>query len=170
MSANDNIDDNVPDNSLDNSGISNESGPSDLDPVFGLDDVYQPIRSNILTREPFPLVKTACAVVLGEESHMNVTSVGSASKAPSATAFVAKGFDNKNSFKRGPENNKNPIKREPKANMKPPSFVLVGRSPYSYVYGRNPRLSHFRLMVAYEQPNPKRLDDDRRASSDNDVT
>ncbi|GKG58812.1 hypothetical protein Tco_0594582, partial [Tanacetum coccineum] len=53
--------------------------------LMGLDDVYQPIRSNIHTREPLPLVKTAFAVISGEESHRNVTSMGSTSKAPSAT-------------------------------------------------------------------------------------
>ncbi|GJX64294.1 putative transcription factor interactor and regulator CCHC(Zn) family protein [Tanacetum coccineum] len=31
--------------------------------LMGLDDVYQPIRSNILTKEPLPLVKTAFAVI-----------------------------------------------------------------------------------------------------------
>nr|GEW64886.1 hypothetical protein [Tanacetum cinerariifolium] len=40
--------------------------------LMGLDDVYQPIRSNILTREPLPLVKIAFAVVSGEKSHWNV--------------------------------------------------------------------------------------------------
>nr|GEV98040.1 hypothetical protein [Tanacetum cinerariifolium] len=57
--------------------------------LMGLDNVYQPIRSNILTRDPLPFVKTTFAVVSGEEYHRNVTS-GSASKAPSATAFGAK--------------------------------------------------------------------------------
>ncbi|GKE90991.1 ribonuclease H-like domain-containing protein, partial [Tanacetum coccineum] len=51
--------------------------------LMGLDDVYQPIRSNILTREPLPLVKTAFAVISGEESHRNVTSMGSTSKSSS---------------------------------------------------------------------------------------
>ncbi|GKD47388.1 hypothetical protein Tco_1272033, partial [Tanacetum coccineum] len=60
--------------------------------LMGLDDVYQPIRSNILTREPLPLVKTTFVVVSGEESHQNVTSIGTTSKAPSATAFTTKDF------------------------------------------------------------------------------
>nr|GEW32669.1 hypothetical protein [Tanacetum cinerariifolium] len=85
--------------------------------LMGLDDVYQPIRSNILTREPLPLVKTAFAVVSEEKSHRNV-SIGSTSKPPSATAFAAKVFDNKNSVKRGNENNKNYVKRGPNPNMK----------------------------------------------------
>nr|GEX76359.1 copia protein [Tanacetum cinerariifolium] len=41
------------------------------------DDVYQPIKSNILTRDPLPTVKTAFAVVSGEESHRNITFSGS---------------------------------------------------------------------------------------------
>ncbi|GJW05761.1 hypothetical protein Tco_1568184 [Tanacetum coccineum] len=40
--------------------------------LMGLDDVYQPIRSNILTREPLPFVKIAFAIVSGEESHRNI--------------------------------------------------------------------------------------------------
>nr|GEW39529.1 hypothetical protein [Tanacetum cinerariifolium] len=66
--------------------------------LMGLDDVYQPIRSNILTREPLPLVKTAFAVVSREESHQNVTSIGNASKAPSIIAFAAKDLNHKNFF------------------------------------------------------------------------
>ncbi|GJW28883.1 hypothetical protein Tco_0045758 [Tanacetum coccineum] len=58
--------------------------------LMGLDDVYQPIRSNILTKEPLPLVKTTFVVVSGEESHQNVTSMNNASKTPSATAFDVK--------------------------------------------------------------------------------
>nr|GEY97951.1 ribonuclease H-like domain-containing protein [Tanacetum cinerariifolium] len=43
--------------------------------IIGLDESYLAIRSNILTREPLPLVKAAFAVVSGEESHRNATSV-----------------------------------------------------------------------------------------------
>ncbi|GJY63258.1 putative transcription factor interactor and regulator CCHC(Zn) family protein [Tanacetum coccineum] len=56
---------------------------------------YLAIRINILKREPLPLVKVAFAVVSGEESHRKVTSVGA--NKPTATAFVAKTFDNKRS-------------------------------------------------------------------------
>nr|GEV05284.1 hypothetical protein [Tanacetum cinerariifolium] len=65
--------------------------------LMGLDDVYQPIRSNILTREPLPLVKIAFVVISGKESHRNVTSMGNASKAPSVTAFAAKAWNSKSS-------------------------------------------------------------------------
>ncbi|GJW67782.1 ribonuclease H-like domain-containing protein [Tanacetum coccineum] len=57
------------------------------------DDSYFAIRSNILTREPLPSVKATLAVVSGEESHRNVTSVGTTK--PTATTFAAKTFDKK---------------------------------------------------------------------------
>ncbi|GJX92341.1 ribonuclease H-like domain-containing protein [Tanacetum coccineum] len=50
--------------------------------LMGLDDTYQPIRSNILIREPLPLVKTDFTIVSGEESHRNVTYMNNASKHP----------------------------------------------------------------------------------------
>nr|GFA60299.1 hypothetical protein [Tanacetum cinerariifolium] len=59
--------------------------------LIRLDNSYLAIRSNILTRESLPLVKTVFAVVSGEESHKNVTSVGTAK--PTVTAFAAKTFD-----------------------------------------------------------------------------
>ncbi|GJV18406.1 hypothetical protein Tco_1367426 [Tanacetum coccineum] len=61
-----------------------------------LDESYLAIRSNILTREPLPLVKVAFAVVSGEESHRNAISIRATK--PTATAFVAKIFDNKRRF------------------------------------------------------------------------
>ncbi|GJX40295.1 ribonuclease H-like domain-containing protein [Tanacetum coccineum] len=61
--------------------------------LMGLDDNYLAIRSNILTREPLPLVKVAFAIVSGEESHRNITFVGTSKR--TATAFAAKTFDKK---------------------------------------------------------------------------
>ncbi|GJZ51460.1 hypothetical protein Tco_0605975 [Tanacetum coccineum] len=55
--------------------------------LMGLDESYLEIRSNILTKEPLPLVKAAFAVVSGEESHRNATFVRAAK--PAATAFVS---------------------------------------------------------------------------------
>lgn len=37
--------------------------------LMGLDEVYLPIRSNILTRDPLPNVKSAFAIISREESH-----------------------------------------------------------------------------------------------------
>ncbi|GJY19879.1 hypothetical protein Tco_0392445 [Tanacetum coccineum] len=59
--------------------------------LMGLDDVYQPIRSNILTREPLSFAKADFVVVSREESHRNVTSMGNTSKPPFANEFAAKG-------------------------------------------------------------------------------
>nr|GEY52715.1 hypothetical protein [Tanacetum cinerariifolium] len=53
---------------------------------MGFDDAYLPIRSNILTREPLPSMKTAFAVVSREESHRSIASIRTSPK-PSATAF-----------------------------------------------------------------------------------
>ncbi|GJW49671.1 retrovirus-related pol polyprotein from transposon TNT 1-94 [Tanacetum coccineum] len=64
--------------------------------LMGLNDNYLAIRSNILTRDPLPLVKIAFAIVSGEESHRNITSVETTK--PTATAFAAKTFDKKRSF------------------------------------------------------------------------
>nr|GEW26750.1 hypothetical protein [Tanacetum cinerariifolium] len=75
---------------------------------MGFDDAYLPIRSNILTREPLPSMKTAFAVVSGEESHRSIASIRTSPK-PSATAFVAKSFDNNKKFQQGyPLNYKKP--------------------------------------------------------------
>nr|GEW07405.1 hypothetical protein [Tanacetum cinerariifolium] len=63
--------------------------------LMGLDESYLAIKSN-LTKEALPSVKTAFSVISGEESHRNVTSVGTTK--PAATAFVAKTFDNKKKF------------------------------------------------------------------------
>ncbi|GKA44463.1 ribonuclease H-like domain-containing protein [Tanacetum coccineum] len=60
---------------------------------MGLDESYLAIRSNLLTRESLPSVKTAFSIISGEESHRNVTS--SVTTKPAATAFAAKTFDNK---------------------------------------------------------------------------
>ncbi|GJT72283.1 ribonuclease H-like domain-containing protein [Tanacetum coccineum] len=61
--------------------------------LMGLDDNYLDIRSNILTREPLPLVKPAFDIVSSEESHRNITSANSTK--PTATIFAAKAFDKK---------------------------------------------------------------------------
>ncbi|GJV12995.1 hypothetical protein Tco_1354536 [Tanacetum coccineum] len=37
--------------------------------LMGLDDIYQPIRSSLLTKEPLPDVKTAFSLISREESH-----------------------------------------------------------------------------------------------------
>ncbi|GKC48448.1 putative transcription factor interactor and regulator CCHC(Zn) family protein [Tanacetum coccineum] len=48
--------------------------------LMGLDDIYQPIRSSLLTREPLPDVKTAFSLVSREESHRGSSSSTSGTK------------------------------------------------------------------------------------------
>ncbi|KAJ0890287.1 putative RNA-directed DNA polymerase [Helianthus annuus] len=72
--------------------------------LMGLDDVYQPVRINLLTREVFPSVKVAFSVVSREESHR--MSSGSGSKGQSVS-FVSKSNQSsesrkKSSSQRGP--------------------------------------------------------------------
>ncbi|GJU39748.1 ribonuclease H-like domain-containing protein [Tanacetum coccineum] len=64
--------------------------------LMGLNESYLAIKSNILTREPLPLVKAAFVVVSGEASHRNATFIRATK--PTATTFVAKTFDNKRSY------------------------------------------------------------------------
>ncbi|XP_076886824.1 uncharacterized protein LOC143536796 [Bidens hawaiensis] len=53
-----------------------------------LDDFYQPVRTNLLTREPLPSIKTAFPIVSREESHRNSSA---SSKAQSSNVgFVSK--------------------------------------------------------------------------------
>ncbi|KAJ0536451.1 putative RNA-directed DNA polymerase [Helianthus annuus] len=71
--------------------------------LMGLDDVYQPVRTNLLTRETFPSVKVAYSVVSREESH-RLASSGSKGQ---NVAFVSKpnqSFESrkKTSNQRGP--------------------------------------------------------------------
>ncbi|XP_076923682.1 uncharacterized protein LOC143585891 [Bidens hawaiensis] len=39
--------------------------------LMGLDDVYEPVRTNLLTREPLTSVKTTFSIISREESHRN---------------------------------------------------------------------------------------------------
>nr|GEV13163.1 ribonuclease H-like domain-containing protein [Tanacetum cinerariifolium] len=92
--------------------------------LMGLDDVYQPIRSNILTRDPLPTVKTAFAVVSGEESHGNITLSGSHQSKPGATAFASKVLDKSFDDKKKGNNNysgsnsNSAVNRRPNPNLK----------------------------------------------------
>ncbi|GJQ90578.1 ribonuclease H-like domain-containing protein [Tanacetum coccineum] len=88
--------------------------------LMGLDESYLAIRSNLLTREPLPNVKNAFAVISGEESHRNVTSIRTTKLV--ATAFTTKTFDNNtkkynNNFK-GSGFNSNSNNRGPNPNLK----------------------------------------------------
>nr|GEV67312.1 hypothetical protein [Tanacetum cinerariifolium] len=89
--------------------------------IFQCDKIYLAIRSNLLTREPLPLVKIAFGIISGEESHRNVTSVGTTK--PAATAFAAKTFDNNqrrfnNNNLKGSSSNSSSNNKGPNPNLK----------------------------------------------------
>ncbi|KAJ0765507.1 putative transcription factor interactor and regulator CCHC(Zn) family [Helianthus annuus] len=72
--------------------------------LMGLDDVYQPVRTNLLTREPLPSVKVAFSIVSREESHRN-SSVGSKTQNVSFVSKTNQTFDQKKKEFRGPNPN-----------------------------------------------------------------
>ncbi|GKD85660.1 ribonuclease H-like domain-containing protein, partial [Tanacetum coccineum] len=97
--------------------------------LMGLNDNYLAIRSNILTRDPLPLVKIAFAIVSGEESHRNITSVETTK--PTATAFAAKTFDKKrfnNNYNKGSSSNSNSNNRGPNLNLKCTNCNKIGHA------------------------------------------
>ncbi|XP_022023668.1 uncharacterized protein LOC110923922 [Helianthus annuus] len=72
--------------------------------LMSLYDIYQPVRTNLLTRDPLPTIKTAFSVISREESHRGSNN---GSKAPNV-GFAAKinNFnDNKKRFNKGPNPN-----------------------------------------------------------------
>ncbi|XP_071729147.1 uncharacterized protein [Rutidosis leptorrhynchoides] len=58
--------------------------------LMGLDDIYQPIRSNILTRDPLPSVNTAFSIISREESHRK--SILNGKKNAESSAFYTNSF------------------------------------------------------------------------------
>ena len=103
--------------------------------LMGLDDTYVSIRSNILTRDPLPSVKTAFSVVSGEESHRNFSS-GASTVKPNASTFASKNFDNKKRFNNNNHNNKcssntsgnNSNNRGPNPNLKCSNCNKIGHT------------------------------------------
>ncbi|GKA23363.1 hypothetical protein Tco_0709325 [Tanacetum coccineum] len=55
--------------------------------LMGLDDVYQPIRSSLLSRDPIPDLKTAFSIISREESHRGSSSSSSGNK-PQVLVFA----------------------------------------------------------------------------------
>ena len=66
--------------------------------LMGLDDVYLPIRSSILTTDPLPSVKTAFSIVSREESHRGVSNSNNTGLKTQTSAY----------FSRTPENKRKP--------------------------------------------------------------
>ncbi|GJZ01150.1 ribonuclease H-like domain-containing protein [Tanacetum coccineum] len=61
--------------------------------LMGLEDVYQPIKSSILTREILPEVNDAFVIVSREESHRGIPSSSVKTDKPQAYAFMARQSD-----------------------------------------------------------------------------
>ncbi|KAM0071314.1 putative retrotransposon gag domain, retrotransposon Copia-like protein [Helianthus debilis subsp. tardiflorus] len=72
--------------------------------LMGLDDVYQPVRTNLLTREPFPSVKVAFYTVSREESQ-RLSSNGSKGQNVSFVTKSGQSFDSRRKNARGPNPN-----------------------------------------------------------------
>nr|GEW05053.1 putative ribonuclease H-like domain-containing protein [Tanacetum cinerariifolium] len=95
--------------------------------LMGLDDVYQPIQSNILVRDPLPPIKTTFAVVSGEESHRNMSNQSK----PGASAYASKVFDKSFDDKKKSNNNykgSNSANRGPNPNLIYTNYNKVGHS------------------------------------------
>nr|GEX81596.1 ribonuclease H-like domain-containing protein [Tanacetum cinerariifolium] len=67
---------------------------------MGLDDVYQPIRSSIMTREILPEAKDAFMIISREESHRGIPPSFVKAEKPQVFAFVARQTDNNNNRNR----------------------------------------------------------------------
>ncbi|GKD38344.1 ribonuclease H-like domain-containing protein, partial [Tanacetum coccineum] len=62
--------------------------------LMGLDDIYQPIRSSLLTREILREVKDAFVINYREESHREIPPSSVKSDKPHVSAFVSRQTDN----------------------------------------------------------------------------
>lgn len=56
---------------------------------MGLDDIYQPIRSSILTREILPDVRDAFVIISREESHRGIPTTTVKNDKPQISAFIS---------------------------------------------------------------------------------
>ncbi|GJW72889.1 ribonuclease H-like domain-containing protein [Tanacetum coccineum] len=79
--------------------------------LMGLDDVYQPIRSSIMTREVLPEAKDAFLIISREESHRGIPPSSVKAEKPQVSAFVARQTDNNNNRNRNWSNNGNNANR-----------------------------------------------------------
>nr|GFA66896.1 ribonuclease H-like domain-containing protein [Tanacetum cinerariifolium] len=75
--------------------------------LMGLNDVFQPIRSSLMSRETLPDVKDAFAIVSREESHrgLDSSSSGFVTK-PQVSSFMAKSNNWSNNGNKKADNNK----------------------------------------------------------------
>nr|GEU74432.1 ribonuclease H-like domain-containing protein [Tanacetum cinerariifolium] len=75
--------------------------------LMGLDDVYRPIRSSLLTRKILPEVRDAFLIVAREECHRGISSSSIKAEKPQASVFVARTNDNKRNNNNSNWNNGN---------------------------------------------------------------
>ncbi|KAM0071898.1 putative RNA-directed DNA polymerase [Helianthus debilis subsp. tardiflorus] len=68
--------------------------------LMGIDDVYQSVRTNLLTREPLPTVKVAFSIISREESH-RMSSTGSKGQNVSFVSKPNQTFDSRRKGNRG---------------------------------------------------------------------
>ncbi|GJU40908.1 reverse transcriptase domain-containing protein [Tanacetum coccineum] len=96
--------------------------------LMGLNDVYQPIRSNLLARDPLPDVKDAFAVVSREESHRGLAP-GKITAKTNPAAFVAKTNNGNNNFNNNRRvNSNNNSNRGPNPNLVCKHYGLIGHT------------------------------------------
>ncbi|GKB85257.1 putative RNA-directed DNA polymerase [Tanacetum coccineum] len=117
--------------------------------LMGLNDVYQPIRSTILAKDPLPNVKDAFYVVSREESHRGLHPSNTASNKAQPAAFIARTNNNNfNNSNRRP-NNTNLVNRGPNPNLLCKHCNMIGHTiekcyelvGYPPGYKRNPILN-----------------------------
>ncbi|GJW20343.1 reverse transcriptase domain-containing protein [Tanacetum coccineum] len=116
--------------------------------LMGLNDIYQPTRSNLLARDPLPDVKEAFVVVSREESHRGLAPGKMSAK--NHAAFVAKANNGNNNFNNSRRvNTNNNINRGPNLNLVCKHCCLIvltiercyELNGYPAGFKRNPNLS-----------------------------
>ncbi|KAD6794434.1 hypothetical protein E3N88_05330 [Mikania micrantha] len=76
--------------------------------LMGLDDIYQPVRTNLLTRDPLPTVKVAFSIISREESHRSgSSSSGTKGQSVSFSSKSNQSFSSNNNKKFGRGSNPN---------------------------------------------------------------
>ncbi|GKC85873.1 hypothetical protein Tco_1141590, partial [Tanacetum coccineum] len=79
--------------------------------LMGLDDVYQPIKGSIMTREILPEAKDAFLIISREESHRGIPPSSVKAEKPQVSAFVARQTNNNNNRNKNWSNNGNNVNR-----------------------------------------------------------
>ncbi|GKC18696.1 ribonuclease H-like domain-containing protein [Tanacetum coccineum] len=93
--------------------------------LMGLDDVYQPIRSSLLTQPELPDVKDAFVIVCREESQRGLGSTSRVQK-PQVSSFVARTVDNN---QRGQNRNNNSFTNNNNGTNRTQCFEIIGYPP-----------------------------------------